>query len=403
VDGNAQVLSVSCVPGGYCAAGGFYTDHSKQTQGFVVIERNGRWGAAHEVPGLAAMSVPGEQSQVSSVSCAPGGYCAAGGFFDGVAVCPTCGGGPSGQGFVATERGGRWGNAQVPPGLAALNTDQDAGITTVSCPSAGNCAAGGFYQTDVVDADGGYPLQAFVVNHANGRWGTAEEVPGSAALNGGWDASVLSVSCSSAGNCSAGGYLQPVPDMGCDPPGARQPSYDCAGSFVVSEKNGRWGTAQYPKYPGMGQVSSVSCTSAGYCSAGGFHYMSACCAAVIQAYVITQSKGGWGRPLEVPGMTALGASQDYAQVTSVSCWSAGNCGAGGYYYNDISGHGQVFVASERGGRWGKAEDVPGAAALNLGHFGQVSSVSCTRLRNCVAGGFYTDKHGHIQAFVDGTK
>jgi hypothetical protein len=35
VDGNAQVLSVSCVAGGYCVAGGFYTDQHDHTQAFV--------------------------------------------------------------------------------------------------------------------------------------------------------------------------------------------------------------------------------------------------------------------------------------------------------------------------------------------------------------------------------
>jgi hypothetical protein len=33
-------------------------------------------------------------------------------------------------------------------------------------------------------------------------WGTAEAVPGLAALNRGGDAQVVSVSCSSAGNCA---------------------------------------------------------------------------------------------------------------------------------------------------------------------------------------------------------
>ena len=36
-------------------------------------------------------------------------------------------------------------------------------------------------------------------------WGAAEEVPGTAALNRGGAAEIGSVSCSSAGNCSAGG------------------------------------------------------------------------------------------------------------------------------------------------------------------------------------------------------
>jgi hypothetical protein len=39
-------------------------------------------------------------------------------------------------------------------------------------------------------------------------WGAAEEVPGTAALNQGRDAHLTSVSCGSAGNCSAGGSYQ---------------------------------------------------------------------------------------------------------------------------------------------------------------------------------------------------
>jgi len=41
---------------------------------------------------------------------------------------------------------------------------------------------------------------------AGGTWGTAREVPGTAALNNtGGDAATNSVSCASSGNCSAGG------------------------------------------------------------------------------------------------------------------------------------------------------------------------------------------------------
>jgi hypothetical protein len=415
VGGNARVLSVSCVPGGDCVAGGFYTDRGRDTEGFVVSERGGRWGTAREVPGLAAFNASGGDAQVSSVSCASGGYCAAGGFFDGVVVCQACGGGPfvqNSQGFVVTERAGRWGTAQVPPGLTGLNTGQHAAITSVSCPSAGNCAAGGFYQTNVMDGDDAFPVEAFVVDHAKGRWGMAEEVPGSAALNGGWDASVLSVSCSSAGDCSAGGYIQPVEDIGCDiatarsvsgtPIGPAQPSLNCSGSFVVTAKNGRWGQAQYVRNPGMSQVSSVSCSSAGDCSAGGFSEYTE---VQMQAWVVTEQGGRWGTPEQVPGIERLlqAAGADRSEITSVSCWSPGNCGAGGDYWSDFNGHGQVFVVSERNGWWGMAKEVPGTATLNLGKIAltQVTSVSCTRPATCAAGGYYTDRSGHTQAFVGG--
>ena len=40
----------------------------------------------------------------------------------------------------------------------------------------------------------------------SGNWGTAEEVPGSGTLNTNGHADIVSVSCVSAGNCSAGGF-----------------------------------------------------------------------------------------------------------------------------------------------------------------------------------------------------
>jgi hypothetical protein len=45
-----------------------------------------------------------------------------------------------------------------------------------------------------------------VVGETGGAWGTAKEVPGSAALNAGGIATVNSVSCVPAGYCAAGGY-----------------------------------------------------------------------------------------------------------------------------------------------------------------------------------------------------
>ena len=43
---------------------------------------------------------------------------------------------------------------------------------------------------------------------SGGTWGTAKEVPGTATLNQGGYATIASVSCASAGNCSAGGVYK---------------------------------------------------------------------------------------------------------------------------------------------------------------------------------------------------
>ena len=126
--------SVSCASAGNCAAGGFYVARG-HSQGFVAGERNGRWGNAIEMPGLAALNKG--DAEVDSVSCGAAGNCAAGGSY--------MNGRGNGQGFVAVERGGVWGNAIEVPGLAALDKGQYGAVTSVSCPPAGTCAAGGTY------------------------------------------------------------------------------------------------------------------------------------------------------------------------------------------------------------------------------------------------------------------
>ena len=97
---------------------------------------------------------------------------------------------------------GTWGKAKEVPGTAALNQGGNAATASVSCASAGNCSAGGNY----VDSSG--HSQAFVVSQVHGTWGKAKQVPGTAALNQGGNAAITSVSCGSAGSCSAGGFYK---------------------------------------------------------------------------------------------------------------------------------------------------------------------------------------------------
>jgi len=85
------------------------------------------------------------------------------------------------------------------PGTAALNKGGHAFLTSVSCGAMGSCSAGGVY------TGGAGHEQAFVVTEAKGRWRLAIEVPGTAALNKGYNAGVASVSCGAAGNCAAVG------------------------------------------------------------------------------------------------------------------------------------------------------------------------------------------------------
>jgi hypothetical protein len=208
-----------------------------------------------------------------------------------------------------------------------------------------------------------------------------------------------------------------LPAAGCSAPGPAAPSVVTPASGVSA--SGHWGTAApVPGLTGRGLnaggragVSSVSCASAGNCTIGGSYRDSH---SHDQAYVVSERNGRWGTAIEIPGTAGLNAGGE-AGAGSVSCPGAGNCTVSGGYA-DSHGHGQVFVASERNGRWGTAIEIPGIASFLSsipGHAGnaEVSAMSCLNgyclagpmsclsTGYCLAGGYYDDYFGQRQAFV----
>jgi hypothetical protein len=361
------INSVSCTSAGNCGAAGQYNDSSHHYQALVASQVNGTWHTAIEVPGTAALNAGGFAGAFP-LSCASAGNCAAGGFYED--------GSGHFHGFLASQVHGKWGTAIEAPGTAAGGF-----VVSVSCAPAGPCTAGGNYNDTA-----GRP-QAYVVSQVHGAWGTAREVPGTAALNAGGTAQFDSVSCATAGNCSAGGLY-------VDGSGHGQ-------AFVASETNGVWGTAK--EVPGTAALNkggnaataSVSCATAGNCSAGGSYLDGS---SHQQVFVVGEANGVWGTAKEVPGTGALNTA-GFASLHSVSCATPGNCSAVGFY-NDSTGQ-QAFVVSKTNGSWGTAKEVPGTAALNKDGRAAAVSVSCAAAGKCSAGGSYVDGSRHIQAFVVG--
>jgi hypothetical protein len=237
---------ISCSTSGNCSAGGPYNDGSSHYQGYVVSETNGTWGDAIEIPGLGSLNSAGN-AYLYTISCSSAGNCGAGGSYKD--------GSNYNQAYVASESNGTWGNAIEVPGTATLNANGDAELFSISCPSAGNCSAGGYY------SDSANKYQAYVVSETSGTWAIATEVPGTATLNAGGDAYANSVSCSSVGNCGAGGTYKDGSN-----------NYQ---AYVVNESNGTWGSAiEVPgtatlNTGGNAYINSISCTAEGSCSAGG--------------------------------------------------------------------------------------------------------------------------------------
>ena len=373
---NASFASVSCASAGNCSAGGHYVDVDGHQQAFVVSQVDGVWQTFEDVPGLVAANTGGG-ADVVSVSCTSAGNCSAGGNYKV---------GRAQQAFVVSQVDGVWQTFEDVPGLVAANAGGGADVISVSCSSAGNCSAGGFYSLISL-----YNQQAFVVSQVDGVWQTFEDVPGLVVANTDNNAKIFSISCASAGNCSAGGKY-------------KVDGVQYQQGFVVSQVDGVWQTfedvralAAIPSIVGA-VVNSVSCASAGNCSAVGQLNNTS----YGPVFVMSQVNGVWGNFEYLQGLEAMNTSF-FAEINVISCASAGNCTAAGGYGDDL-GY-QVFVVSQVDGVWGTVETIPSLNAANAGGDAAVRSVSCASPGNCSIGGIYADANylykGFLASQIDG--
>ena len=267
---------------------------------------------------------------------------------------------------------------------------------------------------------------------AVGTWGLAQSLPGLGTFSG-----VLAMSCPDSGYCEAAGIYQP--------------SQGGSAPFVVSERNGTWGTPQ--AIPGLtalnvglrAYVFGLSCASPGNCAVSGeytdasFHF---------RAYVADEHAGTWDQAIQVPGTATLDTGR-YASSTAISCTAPGDCTLAGEYFDSAevthvfvadevngtwqnaielpgpllsgdahayalscsapgdcavggsygTGIAEAYVASEVNGTWQNAIEVPGTAALNVGGNAVVDSVSCSAPGTCAAGGGYSSAPKFGQALV----
>jgi hypothetical protein len=294
--------------------------------------------------------------------------------------------------IFVTESAGVWGSAQpllLPLGHNTTASGQRAYLTSVSCPSAGNCVAVGSY------TDAGGNNQAMIASETAGTWGTARALAlpaGAEAMQGLHGAALYSVSCTSIGNCLAvGSYL--------DKTSARQP-------MLVQENHGLWGAVQTLTLPAnantapggqYSRLTSVSCTPGsgaarfkgpGNCVAVGT-YIDDTTSLNDLNFVASESNDAWtGTELMLPPDAA--ATQptilDQLDGPAVSCASAGDCVAVGSYAG-APGPAEPMHAEEANGLWGRAVTVTSAPA-STGATAFLDSVSCTSAGNCTAGGFY---------------
>jgi len=365
---ESELLSVSCASPGACAAVGVFQDINDRTQAFITASTNGAWTQAAPVvfPGGVLFTIP--RVRLTSVACASVGNCTAVGVYwsaDG-----------SDKPFTITSTAGAWGaptTVVFPNGT--VPTPYVAAARSVSCSSAGNCTAVGYY------AVGGGYYEAYTVTSTNGSWAPAETVvfpPNT--MNTNAEAELVDVSCASDGECTAVGYYANT-------------NGEYLG-FTVTSTGGQWTTAQ--SQPSDHFPYSVSCASAGNCTAAG-DFTDA--NGRTQAYAVTSTNGQWGPPVPVTFAAGVQNTSPTARLDKVSCGAAGSCTAIGFFTNTTGGT-EGFTVTSSSGVWGVARPVVYATGAGSGrHPGGLRAVSCTAGGLCSVGGRFTRTDGFGEIFV----
>jgi hypothetical protein len=193
----ALLRAVSCAAKGYCTAVGLYGGTNGQRYPMIVVESAGHWGHAYEYARLP-LGASGAWADLLGVSCISSSSCTAVGAYEDASSYTWP--------MVATETGGTWGKAVK----AALPTNANTGsggpsseLESVSCTSAGNCAAFGAYNN--ID----YYENDMVAVESTGKWARATLLlsptgsKGEEVLLGGADDAV---SCAKTSCVAVGGY-----------------------------------------------------------------------------------------------------------------------------------------------------------------------------------------------------
>jgi hypothetical protein len=383
---------VSCASAGNCSAVGGYADNSGGSQVLLMTEADGVWGAGVEAV-LPANARLGDGS-LGAVSCASAGNCGAVGFYTDSSN--------NMEPLLLSERAGSWASgveAKLPANAATRK--QSAPLESVSCVSPGTCSAVGGY----LDKSGN--SEALLLHETAGHWriGVEAKLPTNAAAThkyAGETVLLLAVSCASAGRCSAVGSYCAV--RACNSLGKGSSGSGEQG-LLLTEKAGRWRTGLEAKLPAkpastgpLQYLNSISCASPGNCSAVGSYFDSSLKTHLV---LLTETAGRWARGVKaaLPG-NAAAAVQAELGVNSVSCSSAGNCTAAGTYSGLGPDDTRPLLLTETGGVWAKGVGVvlPANASTRYGQDSWIT-VSCASAQNCSSAGFYTDKSNAQQGLL----
>ena len=185
---------LSCPSAGNCTAVGGYVDKHGDFQGGIFTESGSHWAQATKAP-VPANAGPSTDpmellNPLTSVSCAAAKDCAAVGWF-------VKRGSATQHGLLLAEHRGKWKATAIslPRGASAPG---GVFLTSVSCPSRGNCVAVGYY------GDHG-KTHGLVVRERGGKWERALNAALPSTASQSQHTFLNTVTCSSTRVCLAGG------------------------------------------------------------------------------------------------------------------------------------------------------------------------------------------------------
>lgn len=358
---QSDLQSVACPGVGDCVAVG---TSARNAGDFAILDvaTSGEWSAL-SVP-LPANAAAIGTNVLDGVACATTTDC--------VAVGSYLARGAAWRPLLVVEAAGSWSalEAPLPPGAAGGAAASDT-LATAACPDATDCVAVGSYTT----TDSG--SAALLDVESSGTWSAVPApLPADAAATPqNW---LGSVSCTGVGDCvAAGDYLGAAGQ----------------GALLDVDAGGTWSNVTAPLPADASSTApdnyldSVACTDATDCVAVGSYAVTA---HATSALLDVESAGTWAN---VVAAIPANASAPDNTLDAVSCPDTGDCVAVGSYA--IPNNGRLpLVESEAAGAWSNAV-VPLPSDASGNPFDSLGSVSCWSAGDCLADGFYAGPDGYL--------
>jgi hypothetical protein len=403
------LLGTSCASPTSCVAVGDYLVASSETAEGGVIEvgtlTQGVWkwkASTAPTGGLTPPAVSTDAVVLEGVSCPSATLCIATGTYN------AADGAVGGVGLIeAGTRSGKvwsWVPSSAPTGglNPPANSSDLVSLTSVSCGSATNCVAAGFYNgynegSESVPGLG--LLEAGTLEGSTWTW-----VPSSAPMatlspraSDSPNLSLNGLACGSASVCVAVGAYGDI-EGGTD--GVIETGSLGGSGWTWKDTTAPTSALTDPTSEGQVVLSDVACPSITSCMVGGSYAITTSGQRDGLFEVGTKTKAKWNwTPDTAPttGLTPAAGSGDVG-INGVSCPTATTCVAGGEYRDftgDETGLGLIEVATQSAGMWSWAPSnapvtgLKGAAPSTWVLF----AMSCGSPTTCVGAGYYERPSG----------